>query len=780
MVNEPRWQIDTLLADGAIQRPSQRRQAVAPTLDLFNAMIKIMANSVRRVRRRAAMLFGMVAAVLVLASAGSVGAVATLDEVLATIEPATLMPGADRFAPADGTPPVSTVYRGEQRVGHTFLNSDVVGAIGYSGKPIHILIGVDLAGTITGAKLIEHSEPIVLIGIPEERVLDIIESYVGRNVREFGHVDQNQGRSVDIISGATVTIMVIDDTITRSVLMVARALGTEGPAAAKNVAKAAPGHLDTAVTGIEDWITLTGDGSVRRLGLSVGDVTTTFARAGKEKAAARPESSDPGDVFIDLFTALVSVPTIGQSLLGDAEHALLAERLQPDRHAVLIAANGLYSFKGSGYVRGGIFDRVQLIQGENSFRFRDRDHKRIGRIEAEYAQDFREIGLFVLPDDAAFDPTMPWRLELLVHRAIGALEKDFLSYDLRYTLPERYIIREAPVVPFAAATEAEPEELWRRIWRDKLVDVAVLAAALVVLTVIFFFQDWFARRPQLATGVRVAFLIFTVAWIGGYAQAQLSVVNVLTFGGALITGFKWDYFLMDPLIFILWAGVAGSVLFWGRGPFCGWLCPFGALQELLNKGAKMLRMPQVEVPWGLHVRIWPAKYIIFLGLFGLSLYSFELAEQMAEVEPFKTSVILRFMRGWPFVLYAGGLLAIGLFVERFFCRYLCPLGAALAIPGKLRIFEWLLRHKECGSPCHRCAKECMVQAIHPDGQINPNECLYCLHCQQLYYDEHKCPAMTQRRLKRERRQAMASPSLTTGGRLKVAAAPEVHLSVPAD
>jgi len=145
-----------------------------------------------------------------------------------------------------------------------------------------------------------------------------------------------------------------------------------------------------------------------------------------------------------------------------------------------------------------------------------------------------------------------------------------------------------------------------------------------------------------------------------------------------------------------------------------------------------------------------------MGLLGLSLYSLTVAEQASEIEPFKTAVILRFMREWWFVAFAVALLVAGLFVERFFCRYLCPLGAALALPGRLRMFEWLRRYKECGSPCQTCAKQCMVQAIHPTGQINPNECLYCLHCQQVYYDDHLCPVMVERRQRRERRQARAS------------------------
>jgi NosR/NirI family nitrous oxide reductase transcriptional regulator len=106
------------------------------------------------------------------------------------------------------------------------------------------------------------------------------------------------------------------------------------------------------------------------------------------------------------------------------------------------------------------------------------------------------------------------------------------------------------------------------------------------------------------------------------------------------------------------------------------------------------------------------------------------------------------MREWPFVLFALALLGAGLFIERFYCRYLCVLGAALAVPGRGRMFDWLKRRKQCGFECQLCAKNCMVQAIHPLGQINPNECLYCMHCQVIYWDDHTCPPLV---MKRERR-----------------------------
>ena len=466
------------------------------------------------------------------------------------------------------------------------------------------------------------------------------------------------------------------------------------------------------------------------------------------------------------------MPAIGKSLLGEAGYERLRSRLKPGQQAILVAAEGRYSFKGSGYVRGGIFDRIEIQQDGSGARFRDRNHERLGAIEAAGAPALREISLFVVPDDLALDPIETWTLQLMVQRPVGPRDKAFLTFDLTYTLPSDLTKAKSPVAatgdgapavakvapPASELAAAEEDPLWKEMWRRSAGSVAVTAVAIAVLTGIFFFQNALVRRPVVYVWVRRAFLTFTLVWLGWYANAQLSVVNVLTFTNALLTGFSWEYFLAAPLIFILWSSVAVSLLFWGRGPFCGWLCPFGALQELTNSVAKALGVPQLRVAWDLHERLWPIKYVIFIGLFGLSLYSFTGAEHLAEVEPFKTAIVLKFMREWPFVVFALALLTAGLFVERFFCRYLCPLGAALAIPGRLRMFEWLRRWPECGSPCQRCSHECPVQSIHPNGRINVNECIYCMHCQELYFDDQRCPHMIQVRLKREKRDALLPPS----------------------
>jgi len=700
-----------------------------------------------------------IAGTLVIFPAGTVAAngahsESVLSRFLSDVPAATMFPGADQYGGAVDGMPVEKIEKDGQVVGYLFATSDFVGTTGYSGKPIHVLVALSMDGTVASAKLVEHSEPIVLIGIPERKINDLIDRYSGLDIVVEAEAG-GSGHDVDIISGATVTVMVIDDSIVRSALKVARglALGGLAPLAARQ----GPARvIDPEAQEPKSWDDAVGSGAIRRFTLDVGQLNATFERSGDAAAIARPELGDPSDPFLGIATTLVSVPALGRAMLGAAEFKNLQAWLGPDEHAILIAGRGRYSFKGSGYVRGGIFDRFYLIQGDRSVRFRDRMHRRLGEITLEGAPSFTELDLFRIPADSGFDPTQPWRLQFLVHRAIGPLKKSFQTFDLGFRLPEAYTRPDATVRSTGTASDSVQSEreavyaLWKRVWYGSRIEIAVLGAMLIVLTAAFFFQMQLTRHPRLTFWFRIGFLSVTVLFLGWYANAQLSVVNLLVLANSVKTSFSWDAFLLDPMVFILWFSLAASLIFWGRGAYCGWLCPFGALQELTNRLAKLCRIPQVVVPWGLHERLWPLKYILFLGLFGVSLVSLPLSEQLAEVEPFKTAIILKFQRAWPFVVFALATLAIGLFIERFYCRYVCPLGAALAIPGRLRMFAWLKRYHECGNPCQTCHNECMVQAIHPTGEINPNECLYCLHCQVRYQDTDVCPVCIKQHRRRQR------------------------------
>ena len=213
---------------------------------------------------------------------------ANLKGFLADTPVAEIFPGADRITPPEDPGfPVATAWSGNKALGHVFLNSDFVNAAGYSAKPIHILVGMADGGELVGLKLVQHDEPIVLIGIAISRIHAFIEGYLGLNFIK------NPPRSrmeppVDIISGATVTLMVIGDTITRSSMIVAQRLHDAG--ASRAAAAPEPARINTELVEIRSWQALLDEGAVRRLELSVGEVNAAFAQSGNPAAAAPAEA----------------------------------------------------------------------------------------------------------------------------------------------------------------------------------------------------------------------------------------------------------------------------------------------------------------------------------------------------------------------------------------------------------------------------------------------------------------------------------------------------------
>lgn len=665
-----------------------------------------------------------------------------------------VFPEATRFGRLEGKPPAVAAYAGDRLLGYAFSSLAVVGSTGYSGKPIDVLVGLGVDGRVTGAVLRAHHEPILVIGVAEKDLFAFVDSFRGMDVRRGLRIGPGAGaasgrQDIDAISGATVSSIVIADAILRAARIVGRSRGLLARPGGRGA------RLDIDRFEKRSWPDLRRAGLIARLRVSNGDVAAKFSRIG----VADADTANPKNLFVELFTALVTPAMVGRNLLGHIRYNRLLAKRKPGEHYIFIAANGRYSFKGTGWVRSGRFDRIRIVQGDKTLRLTKAQHQRIEKLAIAKAPELREAALFRIPASAGFDPTAPWRLDLLVGQPQAAGDPPrTVRFSLIYTLPTAFVIRLRSVWSTAkmeAATirdlGSDSSPLWRNIWRQRVGRIAVLMIALAVLTAILFLQGPVVRRPRLYRVLRTLFLAFTLLWLGLYAGAQLSVVNVLTFVQALLSGFQWNLFLLEPLIFILWGYVAVAMLFWGRGVFCGWLCPFGALQELLSQGARALRVPQIVLPFGVHERLWPIKYVIFLGLFALSLGAMGYAVRGAEVEPFKTVLALKFARAWPFVLYALAVLGMGLFLERFFCRYLCPLGGALAIPARLRMFDWLRRRPQCGTLCQACAVDCTVQAIHPDGRINPNECIHCLNCQVIYLDDHRCPPLIERRKRRERR-----------------------------
>lgn len=644
-----------------------------------------------------------------------------------------VMPGADSFSNRKGKPAYVEAYQtkaGEKKlIGYVFLSTDIVDIPAYSGKPVVTLIGMDTQGIFTGAKVLRHSEPILLLGIPETELTKFINQYLGKFVGskiEIGKSREERGYiGLDAITGATVTVIAQNQVMLRCGMEVAKQVGIIKPTIR-------PQAKFTAVADKLSWDEMIKEGSVQRLTVSPDDVGIK------------------GDgAYIDMHFGYLNAPAVGKSVLGEYGYNSLMSRLKPGEHAIFIIASGMESFKGSGFVRGGIYDRVQVSQEMDAFTFRDLDYLNLYGIEAVGAPAYREAGIFIIRG-TSFSGAYPWNLVFLANKIdkdTGA--KTFTSFNKEYWLPARYLEGGRPKVE-------RPEPTWVRVWKQKQVEIVLFVLFLTATATVYALRDKLVRRARRKDkrwiSIPKYFIWATsVGFVGFYLMAQPSITQILTWFHSILYQWRWELFLSDPFIFIFWWFIIITVFIWGRGLFCGWLCPYGSLTELAYKFGRAIGLKRFQrfLPKPVHDKLKWLKYGIFAALLATSLYSMGMAEKMAEVEPFKTTFLVGvWNRSWPYVLFWGALFGISMFSERPFCKYLCPLGAGLAIPSTFRFFG-LKRKKECET-CTACAVGCGSLAIDKQGKIDQRECLLCLDCMVMYYEPYACPPLSHERKRREK------------------------------
>ncbi len=623
----------------------------------------------------------------------------------------------------DSSPPSWAVHGPDGPVGHIASTWEIAESLGYSGRPIDILVAVSQEGRISGAELMRHNEPILTLGISTEDIAAYVSAFSGLDLtKPRVTAFDARGDLPPVIARATVSTGVIRDAILRTARTIAIGRGLVAGATAR---------IDRVSFTEKTWSALADEGALSHAVVTLDEAHTALAGASNPP----PPGALP---FLDLWLAVLDPPGIGRNLLGQQMFTRATGSLGSGDSALFIASRGLHSHRGTAWRQTDIFGRIEVIQGARTIALRADDYRRIDRLRAMDAPELKEVSVFRLRGETGFNPTRPFRIEVTASRTTADGGVVSMRIPLDYTLPRGYLLAAAPLeLP-------KDRPLWQAAWEAKQGSVIGVAILLAVLTGFLFLQQPFASRPKLWRWGRMGYLSLALVWLGWVAGGQLSVVQVVAFLHALLSGFRWETFLIEPVIFLLWSFVALGLLFWGRGVYCGWLCPFGALQELTNEVAQRLGVPQVQVPFAIHERLWVIKYTLFLAILALSFYSMEQALVLAEVEPFKTAMTMRFARAWPFVLFAVALLAAGLFIERFYCRYLCPLGAALAIPAKLKLFDWLSRRPQCGRECRLCETKCTVGAIDPIGRINPNECVLCLRCQMIYHDPETCIVLKNR------------------------------------
>jgi NosR/NirI family nitrous oxide reductase transcriptional regulator len=636
-----------------------------------------------------------------------------------------IFPSATRIGTADPNLATIPVYQLSQLLGYVFKSDDFTDFIGFSGQTINILIGIDINGVFAGFKVLNHHEPIFLHGLGEQPMFDFIDQYEGHSIKER-YIINAQDKSTpgitnfDGITRATVSVMVINDTIIASALQVARAK-LEGFAAATTV------KIDTEFFQELSFEQLVEQGHISHWQISTEQSLNLAADVSNELISVIEDLTQDADTkgksFIELYFAFVNIPIIGKNLLGKAEYKRLIESLKPGEHALMVFNRGTYSYISEDFIPQTVPAHLSMIQGEFPVDIRDIDF--YSYYDPSFnvdIPDFSQQNIFRIKSQSGFEISQPFDVSLAINYSQSFLSTQQYKFTTDLVLPKELFYTPDVVIE-------KKQALWVRIWLGRIDEIVVLSLYLIILSLVFIKQKLLARHVNAIHRIRFTMLIFTIFYLGYYSQGQLSVVNIYTLLLSIVNGFRLEVFLLDPIIFILWVFVFISLFIFGRGLFCGWLCPFGALQEVMGLLAKKLSIRQIKISPKHHKHAQKIKYIILFVLVGTSFYSLSLAEKLAEVEPFKTSLTLNFVRYWPFVLYAMLLLLFSLKIHKFYCRYLCPLGAGLAIIGRFPLLKWLTRRKECGSPCQLCRnKKCDIDAINQNGSIDYGECIQCLEC----------------------------------------------------
>ncbi len=653
-----------------------------------------------------------------------------------------VIPGADRFGEVNGDPPVILAFTespddSEVVFGYVFLTSDLPPEqYGYSG-PIEALVGMRPDGTLTGMLVTDYNESYMRSMGDFLRTPGFQEQFAGKHIGEPFQL----WNDIEGISRVSISVRALSRGVRDAARRVANAYALiDGPAATATEAVDPIGM---------SWFDLRQSGIVKRF-----------------------EVTEPGEGSAGIGLAFIENDRLGAYFLG----AQLYERAQRSAERRGGADNlMLYTIDGS---------RLRLFRQQGWSIEQDGDTTEIetrnvismglpsgGIVSGEATM----VGVMLV--DGSVDPSRPFRFiydldELGVHAV------EYLSLEARRAAAEAEAQAQveaetaaAAAILAQAAERAEAEDLEEpeepetqpadQPAEDTLagglpsvatedadaVDVPQPAVSAVVpiedtsssLDFVLTEDETLLQRTLAgASWSRLAMMAFIIALafaaflskITPLRWASLAVTLVVLGwmdGGFLsvshITSGIWTgvgVYLRDLPLLLLVTFTLVTTLIWGR-VFCGFLCPFGALQDVIDHIVpKSWKRPLSQ---RVHRRAAWIKYgilavILIPAILGseVSLYQY--------FEPFGTVFFLS--PSFPLWLIAGGFLAASVVIPRFYCRYACPLGAALGIVS-LVSFRRIPRVEHC-SLCSVCEQKCPTGAIRQEV-IDVHECVRCNVCE---------------------------------------------------
>jgi len=242
------------------------------------------------------------------------------------------------------------------------------------------------------------------------------------------------------------------------------------------------------------------------------------------------------------------------------------------------------------------------------------------------------------------------------------------------------------------------------------------------LTFILLAPMFFVLKPM--QGIRLTYLIICLALFG---FLQWSCPRPPGSIEMIIIGLQKSHPVTMHLIKL--GVILGSAILFSRF-FCSMICPKGAIQELVHRESLA-----VKVPVKLDRALKYLKYVFLIALIiAPLLFEFRL---FRHIGPFK--VIFNLDGSWFLIGFMVVTIFASIFIGRPFCRYICPIGALLAIMAKIVPFK--IRMSDSCNGCGKCTKVCPTDAIYLKERKTPvtisvAECINCRQC------ENVCPQNT--------------------------------------
>ncbi|MBO6868159.1 MAG: 4Fe-4S binding protein [Thalassococcus sp.] len=623
----------------------------------------------------------------------------------------------------------SLLNSGGAEAGYVFETEPLAPLPGFSGAPINVLVVLDLEGKFLDVQLINHNEPIFVSGLGEAPFRKFFEQYGGLSISDSIVVGTPYGEGasgsslvyLDGVTKATASVRIAHESVMGAALAVAREK-------MQGIATSPPAYPDPEYSETLTWDDLVSQGIATRKQMTNAEINALFA--GTRWADDDPEATDyPDETYLDLWIVDLGPQSIARAALSDDTYEELQRfmEISDNDEPLLLIETARHGLVSEDFVRNTSPDWLSAEQDGLPVALRDAD------LFVELADGAPDGTAMILRTDRrlGFDPSREWTLNVLAVREHGVFQPEIgsVTIEVAHSTPDRFFTRPVQIKP------APP---WLEALRNRQTDMIVLAVFLTgLIAVLLFKQSTLAALPRF-TPVRLAILAVVTCFIGWWGQGQLSIVTVIGTLRAAVEGGSFAFLLYDPFSLLIWAVAIAGFVAWGRGLFCGWLCPFGALQEFAHHLGRLLRVPQIDVPAAWDNRLKYLKYVVLAGLIAIAFIAPDQVDKAAEVEPFKTAITTFFVREWYYVAYAVFWLVLGMVMFKGFCRYVCPLGAVMAIGGLLRGRDWIARREECGSPCQLCRVKCQYGAIKRTGEIQYSECFQCLDCVTIHDDPKQC------------------------------------------